>query len=139
MASTLHSSFERSLRSTANPADHHRAYRLLYTTFVLLPIVVGFDKFFNAFTDWPKYVAPAFANILPFGAATFMLLVGVVEIAAGTLVALRSRLGGYVVAGWLGVVALNLVLAGYFDIALRDLGLMIGALALARLSPRRLL
>jgi uncharacterized membrane protein YphA (DoxX/SURF4 family) len=128
--------------ATAHP-DHdvtlsrhaHEAYGLLHLAFVIAPVVAGLDKFFHLLTDWDKYVAPVVARALPMSVHTFMSVVGVIEIAAGLLVLFRPRLGAYVVAAWLVGIVLNLVLTGgYLDIALRDVGLFLGALALARLS-----
>ena len=116
-----------------NPA--YQAYRLLHVGFVVAPIVAGLDKFFNVLTDWHQYLAPFIADLV--GASAFMAVVGVVEIVAGIGVALRPRLFAYVVAAWLGGIILNLLLIpGYYDIALRDLGLALGALALGRLSQQ---
>jgi hypothetical protein len=113
----------------------YQAYQLLYLGFIIAPLVAGVDKFTNFLTDWDKYLAPVVAGLLPFSAGTFMLFVGIVEIGAAVLVALRPQIGAYVVAAWLAGIVINLLLIpGYFDIALRDFGLMLGALALARLS-----
>jgi hypothetical protein len=113
----------------------HEAYGLLHLAFVVAPVVAGLDKFFHLLTDWDKYVAPVVARTLPISVHAFMSLVGVIEIAAGLLVLFRPRLGGYVVAAWLVGIVLNLILTGgYLDVALRDVGLCLGALALARLS-----
>lgn len=113
----------------------YQAYQLLYLGFIMAPLVAGVDKFTNFLTDWDKYLAPVVAGLLPFSAGTFMLFVGIVEIGAGVLVALRPHIGAYVVAAWLAGIVINLLLIpGYFDVALRDFGLMLGALALARLS-----
>jgi hypothetical protein len=113
----------------------HEAYRLLHFAFVIAPLVAGLDKFFHLLTDWDKYVAPVVARILPVRVHTFMSLVGVIEIGASLLVLFRPRLGGYVVAVWLVGIVLNLMLTGgYLDVALRDVGLCLGALAFARLS-----
>ena len=93
------------------------------------------DKFFHLLVNWDQYLAPAAARLLPVSGHTFMQVVGVVEIAAGLLVAFRPRIGAYVVALWLwGIIANLLLIPGYFDIALRDFGLSLGALALGRLS-----
>jgi uncharacterized membrane protein YphA (DoxX/SURF4 family) len=125
-------------RSTTSTHDSTRAFRLLYGAFVLLPIVAGFDKFADALANWSGYLAPVVANNVPVRPEVLMRVIGVVEIAAGLLVALRPRLGAYVVAGWLAAVILNLLALGHYtDVALRDVGLLLGALALARLSPRR--
>ena len=113
----------------------YQAYQLLYLGFILAPLVAGLDKFTNLLTDWTRYLAPVIADLLPFSGQTFMLLVGLVEIGAAVLVAVRPQIGAYVVAAWLGGIVINLLLIpGYFDVALRDFGLMLGALALARLS-----
>ena len=113
----------------------YQAYQLLYLGFIVAPLVAGLDKFTNLLTDWTRYLAPVIADLLPFSGQTFMLLVGLVEIGAAVLVAVRPQIGAYVVAAWLGGIIINLLLIpGYFDVALRDFGLMLGALALARLS-----
>jgi hypothetical protein len=121
---------------TAAVADRpaYQAYLILYAGFVALPVLAGLDKFFHALVNWDQYLAPVVTRLLPVSAPTFMLAVGVIEIAAGVLVALRPRIGAYVVALWLGGIIVNLLLVGYYDIALRDFGLALGALALARLS-----
>jgi hypothetical protein len=119
----------------AVPEQARQAYRLLHIGFVVAPVLAGLDKFFNVLVDWDRYVAPVVTDVLPVSAHTLMLVVGVIEIAAGILVALRPRIGGYVVAVWLWAIIVNLLLAGdFFDIALRDFGLSLGALALARLA-----
>jgi len=106
----------------------------LYIGFIVAPLA-GLDKFTHVLTNWDKYLAPVVAGLLPVSGHTFMLLVGVVEMAAAALVALRPRIGAYVVAAWLLGIIINLLLIpGYLDIALRDFGLALGALALARLS-----
>lgn len=111
----------------------YQAYQILHIGFTVAPILFGLDKFLNLMVDWTQYLAPLFANIIP--ANVFMPLVGVVEIIAGILVFLKPRIGAYVVAAWLLGIILNLlILPGYFDVALRDFGLFLGALALARLS-----
>ena len=113
----------------------YQAYQLLYLGFIVAPLVAGLDKFAEVLTDWDKYLAPIVAGFLPFSAHTFMLLVGIVEIGAAVLVAVRPRIGAYVVAAWLAGIVINLLLIpAYLDVALRDFGLMLGALALARLS-----
>ena len=109
------------------------AYRLLRLAYVVAPIALGVDKFFNFLTQWPKFLAPMVADRIP--PETFMRWTGGVEIAAGLLVLYRPLIGAYVVAAWLFVIIVNLLLIpGYYDVAVRDLGLMLGALALARLS-----
>jgi hypothetical protein len=119
--------------STRRPA--YQAYLVLYVGFAALPIVVGLDKFFHLLVNWDQYLAPLAARLLPVSGHTFMQAVGLVEIAAGLLVAIRPRLGAYAVALWLwGIIANLLLIPGYVDIALRDFGLSLEALALARLS-----
>jgi hypothetical protein len=112
-----------------------QAYALMRLAFIAAPIAFGLDKFFGVMVDWPIYLAPWIDDIVPGSAQDFMYVVGVVEIAAGLLVAVRPRLGAYVVAAWLGGIIFNLVTGhGYYDIALRDFGLLLGALSLARLA-----
>ncbi|MFF5076138.1 hypothetical protein ACFY36_03745 [Actinoplanes sp. NPDC000266] len=113
-----------------------QAFLLLRTVFTVAPILFGLDKFFNLLTDWPGYLAPWADDILPGTAQQFMYVVGAVEIVAGLLVALRPRIGSLVVAAWLAGIIVNLLILGsYYDVALRDFGLLAGALALNRLSP----
>jgi hypothetical protein len=113
----------------------YQAFLLLRTAFTVAPIVFGIDKYFDVLTHWQRYLAPSIADITPGTAHQTMLMVGVVEIAAGVLVALRPHLGAYVVAAWLAGIILNLLLIpGYYDVALRDFGLLLAALALARLA-----
>jgi hypothetical protein len=116
----------------------YQAYRALQIGFIVAPILAGLDKFVGLLTDWTQYLWPPFADLLGLTPATFMGVVGVVEIAAGIIVAVKPRFGGYLVAAWLAGIILNLVLVGgFWDIALRDLGLAIGAFALARLASTR--
>jgi hypothetical protein len=123
----------RALTVAERPA--HQAYTLLRVGFVLLPILAGLDKFTHLMVDWNQYLAPAVAQALPVDVGTFMMIVGVIEIAAGILVATAPRIGGWVVAAWLWGIIVNLVMTGnYYDIAARDFGLSLGALALARLA-----
>jgi len=120
-------------RDLRDPA--YQAFVMLRTVFTIAPIAFGLDKFFNVLTDWPQYLAPRFDDVIPGNAHQAMLMVGVVEIAAGLLVALWPYIGGYVVAAWLGGIILNLLLIpDYYDVALRDFGLLVAALALARLA-----
>lgn len=114
------------------------AYFLLRTVFTVAPIVFGLDKFFNLLTHphhWSMYLAPWIDNIVPGTADQCMYLVGVIEIAAGVLVAIAPRIGAWVVAAWLAGIIIDLVtLSGYYDIALRDFGLLVGAVALGLLA-----
>jgi hypothetical protein len=109
---------------------------LLRIVFTVAPILFGLDKFAEVLTsDWTRYLSSEFNSILPGTAADAMHIVGVVEIAAGIVVAVAPRFGGLLVAGWLGGIILNLLLVGgYGDIALRDFGLLLAALSLARLA-----
>jgi hypothetical protein len=111
------------------------AFSMLYFAYIIAPIVAGVDKFFHYLVDWNIYVSPAFAKIFGGNIVAMMDVVGVVEIVAGIIVALRPRVGGVIVAIWLWGIILNLLLIpGFFDVALRDFGLSLGALALSRLS-----
>ena len=115
-----------------------QAFALLRTVFTVAPILFGLDKFFNILTDWTQYLAPWINDIVPGSATTAMEIVGVIEIAAGILVALAPRIGAYVVALWLlGIIVNLLSLPGYYDVALRDFGLFVAALALGRLAQAR--
>jgi hypothetical protein len=113
-----------------------QAFALLRVAFTAAPILFGLDKFANVLTDdWTKYLAPEFNDIIPGSAADAMHIVGVVEIVAGLVVLFSPRFGGYLVAAWLGGIIVSLLLVGgYGDIALRDFGLLLGALTLARLA-----
>ena len=116
-----------------NPA--YQAYLVLRTGFIVAPILFGLDKFTNLLTDWTAYLAPAVDRLVPGSAAGAMLAVGVIEIAAGLVVAVRPKIGGYLVAAWLAGIITNLLLLGeHYDVALRDFGLLLAALALARLA-----
>ena len=113
----------------------YQAFMLLRLAFTVAPIAFGLDKFFNVMVDWPIYLAPWIDDIAPGSAQDFMYFVGATEIVAGLLVAIRPRYGAYVVAAWLAGIVFNLLtLSGYYDVALRDFGLMLGALTLARLA-----
>jgi len=117
----------------ADPA--YQAFSILRIGFIVAPILFGLDKFLNWLVDWPIYLAPQIDDLIPGNAHQAMLAVGVIEIVAGLVVAVRPRFGGYLVAAWLGGIIVNLLLVGgYGDIALRDFGLMLGALTLARLA-----
>ena len=118
-----------------SPQAVRQAFRLLRTVFTVAPILFGLDKFAEVLTDWDRYLAPGINDLIPGSAHQVMLIVGVVEIVAGLLVAAAPRIGGYVVAAWLAGIIVNLLLIGnYYDVALRDFGLLVGALALARLA-----
>jgi hypothetical protein len=115
----------------------HQAYTILKFGFTVAPIVAGLDKFFNLLVDWTQYLTPlvpAWTGVEP---AIFLMAVGVVEVVAGIVVAIKPKFGGLLVAAWLwGIIANLLLVPGYYDVALRDLGLSFGALALAALAAR---
>jgi hypothetical protein len=116
-----------------NPA--FQAFALLRIGFTVAPILFGLDKFFNWLVDWPIYLAPEINDVIPGNAHQAMLVIGVVEIVAGLVVAVRPKFGGYLVAAWLGGIIVNLMLLGdFYDVALRDFGLLLGALTLGRLA-----
>jgi uncharacterized membrane protein YphA (DoxX/SURF4 family) len=115
----------------------HQAFLLLRTVFTVAPIVFGLDKFANVLTDWPQYLAPWIDRIVPGTAQQAMYAVGVVEVLAGILVAVAPRIGAWVVAAWLAGIIVNLLtIPGFYDVALRDFGLLVGAVALGRLAVR---
>lgn len=117
------------------PHSSHQAYQILHLGFTILPILAGLDKYFEILADWDRYLAPLFPQLLNISPETFMSIVGAVEIVAGLVVFFKPRLGGYLVMLWLWSIILNLLLIpGYYDIALRDFGLSLGALSLARLA-----
>lgn len=113
----------------------YQAYQILHVAFVAAPLLAGLDKFFHLLTDWTMYLSPAIAKLSPIPADTLMRAVGVIEIIAAVVVAVKPRIGAYIVTLWLWGIIVNLLLIpGFFDVALRDFGLSLGALALARLS-----
>lgn len=110
-------------------------FTLLKLTFVIVPIVAGLDKFTNLLTDWEKYLNPAASGMLPVSAATFMKIVGVIEVIAGLIVLARPSLGGLIVAAWLTLIALSLIASGtYLDVAVRDLVMAISAFSMSRFA-----
>lgn len=122
---------------TTNP-NLESLYRPLWLTYGLVPLLAGLDKFLNLLTDWPKYLSPWMAGMLPVSPQTFMHAVGIIEIAAGLLVLTRwTRLGAWIVMAWLVLIAVNLATMGLFDIAVRDLAMAVGAYTLARLAELR--
>jgi len=123
--------------TTAAATAARQVFWLLRLAFTVAPILFGIDKFFNWTVDWPDYLAGWVNDIVPGSGQDFMYVVGGVEIAAGLLVAVAPEIGAFVVAAWLGGIVVNLLTKNppeYYDIALRDFGLMLGALALGRLS-----
>ena len=122
-------------RTVRDPA--YQGYLLLRTGFVVAPILFGLDKFFNFMVEWPDYLAPWIDDLMPGTAQEFMYVVGGIEILAGLLVLIWPRWGSLVVAAWLAAIIVNLLTAEppeYYDIALRDFGLLLGALTLNRLA-----
>lgn len=114
-----------------------QAYRILQFGFTVAPILAGLDKFLHLLVNWDQYVPAVVAGISPLPVHTLMFLVGVIEIVAGIGVALKPRIFAYIVAAWLAVIIVNLLLIpGYFDVALRDFGLLLGAVALGQLSQQ---
>jgi uncharacterized membrane protein YphA (DoxX/SURF4 family) len=115
----------------------NQAYTILKFGFTVAPIIAGLDKFFNLLVDWSQYLAPLVPALTGVDPAVFMMMVGVVEIIAGIMVAMKPKFCALIVAAWLFGIIVNLLLVpGYYDVALRDLGLALGALALARLAGR---
>jgi hypothetical protein len=130
-------------RATLEPTDTaaklrdpaYQAFFLLRTVFTIAPILFGLDKYFHVLVNWDRYVAPDVVAHLPWTAHELMYGVGAIEILAGLIVAVRPRFGGYLVAAWLAGIIVNLLLIpGFYDVALRDFGLLVAALALARLA-----
>jgi len=115
----------------------YQAFMLLRTVFTVAPILFGLDKFANLLTEWPGYLAGWINDIVPGTAQQAMYAVGVIEIVAGVVVAAMPRFGGLLVAAWLAGIIINLLtIPGFYDVALRDFGLLVGAVALARLAVR---
>ncbi len=120
-------------KDVSRPA--YQAYQILHLGFTVLPIIAGVDKFLHLLVNWDQYLPPVVNNMFGGNGHQFMYIVGVIEIVAGVGVFLKPKIFAYVVAAWLGLIIINLLMIpGYFDIALRDFGLMLGALALGRLS-----
>ena len=110
-------------------------YLPLKITFGLVPLLAGLDKFFNLLADWGSYLSPSVTSMLPFSAATFMMIVGVVEMAVGVAILTKfTRLGAYVAMCWLVLIAINLLIAGRLDVAVRDLAMAVGAYSLGTIS-----
>jgi len=108
--------------------------KILKYTYGLVPIIAGLDKFTNLLTNWKSYLSRSIIEVLPFSADVFMKVVGIVEIIAGILVFVRPRTGAYIVMAWLILIAVTLVFNSYYDVAVRDLVMAVGAFVLARLS-----
>ncbi|MGW5052172.1 hypothetical protein [Actinokineospora sp. NPDC004072] len=125
------------VRSALRADPSAQAYLLLRTVFTVAPVLFGLDKFANLMVDWPVYLAGWVDGLLPGTAQQAMYGIGVVEIVAGVAVALAPRFGGLLVAAWLGGIIVNLLtLSGFYDVALRDFGLLVAALALSRLAVK---
>ncbi|QQQ74061.1 hypothetical protein IOD16_22855 [Saccharothrix sp. 6-C] len=115
----------------------YQAFLALRAVFTAAPVLFGLDKFANLLVDWPRYLAPWIDDVVPGTAQQAMHAVGVVEVLAGIAVAFVPRFGAWLVAAWLlGIIVTLLTIPGYYDIALRDFGLLVGAVALARLATR---
>jgi uncharacterized membrane protein YphA (DoxX/SURF4 family) len=122
-------------RLAADPA--YQAFWLLRIGFTVAPILFGADKFANVLVNWEKYLAPWIRDVSPLSATHTMYVVGVIEIVAGIAVAIKPRYAAYIVAAWLAGIIINLLsYSGYYDVALRDFGLMLAALTLARLASK---
>jgi uncharacterized membrane protein len=122
----------------ANRSASERVLSILKITYGLVPIVAGADKFMDLLVNWDQYLAPAIANMIPFSSHTFMLIVGVIEIIAGVIVLVKPKIGSLIVCIWLLGIAINLLLTGkYFDVAVRDTVMAIGAFCLYTLVSDR--
>jgi uncharacterized membrane protein YphA (DoxX/SURF4 family) len=135
MATEVPNTRRPSREALSDPA--YQAFLALRTVFTVAPIVFGLDKFANLLTDWPDYLAPWINDIVPGSGQDAMYAVGVIEIVAGVAVALIPRYGALIVAAWLAGIILNLLtLSGFYDVALRDFGLLVAAVALSRLAVK---
>ena len=139
MAQALNYSADTVSRSETNAnlsRPGYQAYQILRLGFVVAPIVAGLDKFFHLLVDWDKYLPAVVNNLVGGHGHQLMLAAGIIEIVAGLGVAFKPKVFAYVVSAWLLLIVVNLLMTGYFDVALRDFGLALGALALARLSQK---
>jgi hypothetical protein len=128
---------ERGLLRTRMKDDVYQSFVILRSAFTIAPILFGLDKFFNFMVEWQHYLAPWINDMVPGDAQSFMYVVGVIEISAGVVVAFAPHLGGYLVAAWLSGIVVNLLtgqVPDHYDIALRDVGLALAALSLARMA-----
>lgn len=122
------------MRNANTPSQ--RAFQLLYVAFIAAPIIAGLDKFANILVDWTIYLSPIVSSNMD--GRLFMKIIGIIEIAAGILTVFNPRLAGLILAGWMWAIILNLLtIPGYYDIALRDFGLSLGALALSQLAEEK--
>jgi hypothetical protein len=132
---TIHLTRPSAAHLATDPA--RQAFLLLRTVFTIAPIAFGLDKFAGLLADWPGYLAPWIDRLVPGTAQQAMYAVGVVEVLAGVTVAVAPRFGGWLVAAWLGGIIVDLLtVPGFYDVALRDFGLLVAAVALARLAVR---
>ena len=123
------------MTTITNTSEINKLQTLLKIVFIIVPIVAGLDKFTNILVQWDTYLAPSTLEILPFSGETFMKIVGVIEIIAGIIVAIRTHIGAYIVAIWLLLIALTLIFTWHHpDVAVRDIAMAISAFVLARLS-----
>ncbi|MBK5213319.1 MAG: hypothetical protein JJE55_06640 [Flavobacteriaceae bacterium] len=123
------------MATIANSTEISKLQTLMKYVFVIVPIVAGLDKFFNILVQWDTYLAPSTLDVLPFSGATFMMIVGVIEIIAGIIVLLNTRVGAYIVSIWLLLIALSLLFTWHHpDVAVRDIVMAISAYVLAKLS-----
>ncbi|AFL80118.1 hypothetical protein Aeqsu_0609 [Aequorivita sublithincola DSM 14238] len=123
------------MTTVTNSAEINKLQTLMKYVFVIVPIVAGLDKFFNILVQWDTYLAPSTLDMLPFSGATFMMIVGVIEIVAGVIVFVKTQLGAYIVSAWLLLIALSLIFTWWHpDVAVRDIVMAISAYVLARLS-----
>jgi hypothetical protein len=135
MAAPASLSSRTSLGALLHADPSRQAFLLLRTVFTVAPIVFGLDKFANVLVDWPRYLAAPINSLVPGTGQQAMYAVGVVEIIAGLVVAVRPKYGALLVTAWLAGIIVNLLLIpGYYDVALRDFGLLVAALALSRLA-----
>lgn len=123
------------METTSAKQAIHPTFKLLQITFGVVPIVAGLDKFTNLLTNWEQYLPSYMGSILPFSPGVFMMVVGIIEIAAGVIVLIRTEIGAYVVAAWLTLIALSLLTTGHFlDVAVRDLVMAVAAFSLAKIA-----
>lgn len=135
MDTTIRSNSTAAIDAANSSSPAYQAYQILHFGFTVAPIVAGVDKFLHLLVNWDQYLPPFINGILGGSGHEFMYIVGVIEIVAGIGVFLKPKIFAYVVAAWLGLIIVNLLLIpGYFDVTLRDFGLLLGALALGRLS-----
>lgn len=123
------------MTTTVNINEIGKLQQILKYTFGLVPVAAGADKFLNLLVEWETYIAPGVADLLPFSASAFMMIVGVIEIIAGIIVLFKTEVGAYIVSAWLLLIALTLLFSGaHLDVAVRDIVMAISAFVLARLT-----